>query len=326
MNFSDRRGLKNAANASLGQASWDPKKLILIHTGALLLLSLVLNIISSVLSRQIDGTGGLSGLGLRSVLSTIQALLPLLQALLIPFWEMGLILAMLNISRGKSATPDTLLGGFRRFGPVLRLSLLRGFLIMGILLASIYLSLMIYLVTPLSASLQNALLPLMDANGTLDPELAIEVLDPTLFLPFLCLMGVVALVMMMPVIYRYRMADYFLMDHPKAGAMLSLQMSQQLLFRKRIELFKLDLSFWWYYLLEGLAAVVFYSDVLLQAFGIQLPIDSTVLSYAVFVLYALCTLAVHWFARDRVEVTYAKAYDALLEAYPPMPGTNPTEE
>ena len=42
MTISDRRGLKQAARQAIAQATYDPKKLILIHTGASAVLSLVL--------------------------------------------------------------------------------------------------------------------------------------------------------------------------------------------------------------------------------------------------------------------------------------------
>lgn len=316
MEFSDRRGLKDAAKAALEQASCDPKKLILIHTGAQLALSLVLNLISTLLQQQIDSTQGLSGLGLASVLSTIQMVLSLGQSLVLPIWQMGLVMTMLNISRGKAASANTLLDGFRRFGPALRLTLLHSGLIMGAMVAAVYLGVLLYMMMPIPESMEAIL---MQPEAATDPAVLLS-LGPVL-LPFVGLMLLLFLVMVVPVIYRYRMADHFLMDHPNAGALIALHMSQRMLFRKRLELFKLDLHFWWYYVLEYLASLILFGDVLLLSLGISLPLSPTALSYVVFVLYALCTLALHWFAKDHLETTYAKAYDALLQDLPPMPGT-----
>ena len=120
MSTLNRSALKQTAAQRLVQATYDPQRLVLLHTGAVVALTLVLSAINYILQLQIRDAGGLSGLGTRTVLSTIQMLLQLGQLLLLPFWQFGLIYAALRICRQEEATPDTLLGGFRRFGPLLR--------------------------------------------------------------------------------------------------------------------------------------------------------------------------------------------------------------
>ena len=121
MSTLNRYALKETAAQRLAQATYDPQRLVLLHTGAVVALTLVLSAINYILQLQISDAGGLSGLGTRTVLSTIQMLLQLGQLVLLPFWQFGLIHAALRICRQEEATPDTLLGGFRRFGPLLRL-------------------------------------------------------------------------------------------------------------------------------------------------------------------------------------------------------------
>ena len=66
----DPRSLKAEADAALQAAAYDPQKLILIHTGVIMALSLVLTALDYLLEQQIGTTGGLSGMGTRSIRDT----------------------------------------------------------------------------------------------------------------------------------------------------------------------------------------------------------------------------------------------------------------
>ena len=123
MNISDRRGLKAEARDALAAASYDPKKLILIHSGASIALGLVLALVNYLLSLGIDGTGGLSGVGMRSILETAQSVLMIGQLTVAVFWQIGYIFAAMKIGKGETVGVRDLLQGFRNFGPVLRLRL-----------------------------------------------------------------------------------------------------------------------------------------------------------------------------------------------------------
>ena len=125
MDFRNRTALKQASRDSLFASKGDPKRIILIHTLVSLGVTFLLGAISFALERQISNTGGLSGLGLRSVLSTAQVVLQIAQMALLPFWEAGYYWATLKMARREDVQPGSLLEGFRRFGPYLRLTLLR---------------------------------------------------------------------------------------------------------------------------------------------------------------------------------------------------------
>ena len=85
MNIRQRRQLKAAAARSLQNAAYDPKKLVLIHTAAVLIFFAVLAVVDYLLEQQIGSTGGLSGLGTRTILATAQQVLQLSEQILIPF-------------------------------------------------------------------------------------------------------------------------------------------------------------------------------------------------------------------------------------------------
>ena len=78
---------KNRARDTLNNAACDTQKLTLLHTGAALAVSLVLTLLNLLLNRQIDTTGGLAGIGTRSVLELLQSVLSLGSSIAIPFWN-----------------------------------------------------------------------------------------------------------------------------------------------------------------------------------------------------------------------------------------------
>ena len=79
----------------------------------------------------------------------------------------------------------------------------------------------------------------------------------------------------------------------------------------RFALLKLDVSLWWYYLATGAATVICYGDMLLPMLGIELPVSERFAYFAFYVLYLMATFAILVFLRNRVEVAYALAYDAV---------------
>ena len=304
MDIYDRRGLKASARESLARAAYDPKKLILIHTGVTLVLSLVLALTDYLLERQIGGTGGLGGVGTRSVLETLQMALTAAQIIAVLFWQIGYVYAALRISRGQPAEPGHLLQGFRQVLPVLRLRLMVAVLYGAIGMMCVYLGILVFSFTPLADPVLVAF-----ETGTEEAMLmAMEQMMPSL----MCVIGGLMLVLMLPLYYRMRLAEYALMDDPRAGARQAIRRSRAMMRGNRVELLKLDLSFWWFYLCELLVAVVAYGDLFLPLLGLSLPWSATASYYVFFVLSCLCQLGLYWWKGNDVRITYAKFYEALL--------------
>ena len=80
------RDLKQRAATVLAPHSREVKKLILIHTAAVLALTLALMLIHYALDHGIESTGGLSDIGTRAMLTTAQMVLQLFQMVAVPFW------------------------------------------------------------------------------------------------------------------------------------------------------------------------------------------------------------------------------------------------
>ncbi len=307
MDIRNIRQLKKATASTLSSAVYPPKQLALLHTGLALGVSVLLTVLQFILSQQIDGTGGLSGLGARSVLSTVQTVLNLANTLLLPFWELGFVYAALQMARGQEAGPASLLQGFRRFFPALRLLLLQFILYIGIGILSAQISLMIFIVSPFSQSLFALL---QDFNQmTLDGDALAAVL-PAL-LPLYGIMLALFCAIAIPLSYRFRMAQFVLLDQPNTGALKALGASHRMMRYNRFALFRLDLSFWWFYGLQILSAVLCYGDVLLTALGISLPISEDISFFLFFGLHLALQLLLLWQAGSYVQTTYATAYDVL---------------
>lgn len=304
MDIRDRRGLKAAAEEALGAASHDPRKLILIHTAASVALSLVLALVDYLLEEQIGGTGGLSGVGNRAILETVQTVLMVAQLAAVLFWQIGYVFVALRISRRQSVGPESLLEGFRRFGPVLRLRLMETLLYGGRCLICIYAGSVIFSMTPWAAPMQAAY-----EIGT---EEALLLAMDECIVPLMGIVAVLMLLLMVPYAYRLRMADYVLMDRPKTGAMEAIRKSRLLMYRNRMNLFKVDLSFWWFYALEMLVTMIAYGDILLPIFGVELPWSATVSYYVFLVLCYIGQLVLYWWRGNTVQVSYAMCYEALL--------------
>lgn len=307
----DIKTLQNQTDRSLANASFDPKKLALLHAGISLAVSLVITVLQFVLDRGIASTGGLSGIGTRTLLSTAQMMLSTASLLLTPFWTIGFFRASLNIARGENATPATLLEGFRRFLPVMRLFLTQMVLYFGLLLLCSHAASVLYTLTPFSNGMLEIMEPLMN-----DPELAVQALESgeliNQLMPHMIgmyvILGILFAVLGIPLFYRFRMSQFVMMDDTATGALMAMRTSGLLMRGHRMELFRLDLHFWWFYAAQVLLAVIAWLDVLLPMLGIALPVNADVGFFLFYLVYILLNLLLTWLFTARIQTTYAHFY------------------
>lgn len=331
MDIRDRRSLKTEAKSALGTAVYSPGKLVLIHTGIMAAMTLLFIGADLLLQSFIASTGGLSGMGMRSVLSTVQSLLGMLSSAVLPVWSVCYYFAALRLSRRELAAPDSLMDGLRNLGPLVRLLLIACLLMFCIGMLCYMPSAGLYLLTPAAQTTMEALGPAVNeavASGSTsivldETAMAAAAGDGLLMLLILLLVTVVACV---PVFYRLYLAVYALADDPKAGALAALRKSMKLTKGNAMNLFRIDLSFWWFYVLEALAVALSYGDDLLYMAGVPLPLSETA---AVLLFQALSLagqMALYYFAKNKVLVTHAVAYDVLQsgrETVPPAAKKQP---
>lgn len=315
MDIRNRRALKQTAAQSLAGAPGQPKQAALAYAGIAAALSLLTGAVNLLVSNRIAGTGGLANMGLRSILSTIQSILPLVQMLIVMGLGLGYQAAALKMSRRQESSPKTLLDGFYRFGPLFRMSLLQTVIYMAIAFVGMYVSIQIFIMTPLASDLWEVLTPILSSVTSLDSEIVLD--EATLsaasmaMWPVFPIFAVLFLAAAAPIFYQYRMANFCLLDASKPGAITALRESRGMMRRNRFQLFKLDLSFWWFYLLELLVTVICYGDMLLPLLGVTLPWSDTVSYFLFYTLSLALQVGVYYLYLNRVNVTYATAYEAL---------------
>lgn len=321
----DHRALRQKAADRLSAAP-NQGKLVLLYVCVSAGLSLAAGLVSMLLESQIAGTGGLGGLQTRSILSTAQTMLNILLLIFIPFWNLGYASVALKLGRGKDATGSDLLNGFRRFGPVLRLLLLRLVVYFAVGFVAVQVASFVFAMTPWSEAFYQQMESsgILSATAELD-EAAMEALIPTM-IPYWIIAGALYVLALIPVTYRLRLAEYRLMDESTNGALMALLQSNRMMRGNCVAFFKLDLQFWWYYLAGLLVTLLCYGDVLLPLAGISLPFSAEVGFILFYVVSQAAQILLYWRCRNQVECTYICAYDALLETQvlpSPQPNNTP---
>lgn len=325
MLMSPPKVLKETAARQLPRAG-EPKKIVAAYAGILVAAAAISTGINLLLDSGIAHTGGLQSIGTRSMLSTISSLLPIVQLLISMCLSFGFSASMLRIARGQFASPRTLKAGLDRFGALLRTTILLDLMAVAIGIVSLNIASVLFSLSPLSRSFYEAAAPLMEEasffTGALDiaaQDALMEAMAP--FIPWIVgIFLVVFLALFLPVMYRYRMAYYFLIDNPSMGAFASVRASRQAMRGNCIALFKLDLSFWWYYILSSLAPLLLFGDIVLALLGVSLPLPALVTELIFYGLSLAAQFAVIYFFTDRVECAYAAAYDSLLPKQRPGTG------
>lgn len=324
MNIRDLGTLRQTVGERLGRASYDPRKLVLLHAAVSLGVTLLIALLDLFLSQQIDGTGGLAGMQTRTILETVRSALQFGGSIALPFWEVGIIYAAICLARGQEARPNELLSGFRRFGPVLRLLLVQGMLYFAVAMVCANISSFIFMLTPLAQPLVEAMTPMLEDASILNSQMVMDEATAEVIMansgPLLAIFCLLFLVAVVPLMLRFRLSEYLIMDGDP-GAMHAMLTSWKLTKGNVFALLKVDLSFWWFYVLQLLCGVVGYANLLLPAVGVDLPLSDEAAYVVFFLAQILLQLALYWWAGSRVYTTYALAYDTLLQPVqvPPPP-------
>lgn len=311
MTLFDRNEVKRTAKQTLAETQSNHKKLVLIHSGVMLAVTFALMLIDLLLSQKISATGGLGGISTRSTLVTIQSALRLAELAVIPFWQVGYTYLTLRLSQSEPVSFKTLTEGFLRLGPVLRLLLLQLalYLLIGIVASNI--STTIFMATPWAQPMIEIAEAIQQGVEYTDEMLLAATREYAIPLTIITLVLYIGLCA--PFFYRYRLAMYSLLDDEQTMALAAMRNSRILTKGQRMEIFKLDLSFWWFYACEVLAAALCFLDLILPSLGIALPLPREVVTFACFGIYAAAQLALHYWRKNEVNVTYAQVYNTLME-------------
>ena len=170
MTIFNTRELRDRGAAVAGRFRPEGRRLVALYCGVIALLSLGSNGLNLYLDSQIGNTGGLSGLGMRSVLQTIQQALSYVNMFFGPFWSAGFLLAVLGMTRGTAPRLDHLTGGFRRFGRILGGLAFEFLVVIALSMAAINLASIVFALTPRGQEVATMLEPLMADPNYLTPE------------------------------------------------------------------------------------------------------------------------------------------------------------
>lgn len=315
------KDLKQQAARRLEQTSAHPRKLVLIYTGLIVLLNLAINGLNFVLTEQIAGTGGLSGLGARSVLETLQTLLSYFSLFFTPFWEAGFLFAMISIVRGQDAQVPSLLQGFKRFGRIISYLFWQMTILFMLCFVLVYVVSFLFMMTPYGTAFVEVVEPLMTqsdfllADGSVNMELLMTESVIHAMIPMFVMFFAVLIPVYVWVSYHLRLTNFLLMEGTNRGALSSMIVSVKMMKGHKWQMLKLDLSFWWYHGLESLLVLVLYLDAFLPLLGVELPMDPTVAYFLTLSLYSLLELGLHLWKKAYVDATYVTAYETIYRQF-----------
>ena len=188
-------------------------------------------------------------------------------------------------------------------------------------MAVVYISATIFLLTPFSKPFLAVFEPILQsfdpmASQPITPEQLEAMLTPELLadaakasVPMLALFGLLFAGLSIPLFYRLRFIDFAVMDG--TGAISSVAKSMHMTRGYSLQLLKLDLHFWWFYVLQILTVVLCYGDMLLPLAGIALPFSEDVAFFLFYVLGILLQGLLLWQFQATVSGTYAQAYQNI---------------
>ena len=309
MNIPSAKYLKNKASNRLKDAP-EKKKIVLAYSGIVAGSSLLVQLIELLLSDQISKATGIQGIGTRSALSTASTVISVAQLLAVMCVALGYSAAILRIARGQYASVKSLKAGLERFWVLLRTRILQALILTAAAFMLCFLLMNLYMLTPFANNLITTLMPLT-AAGTLTTDAILSVWDGMLdaLLPFLVIYGILMLALAWYYACTYRLVDYLLIDRPQLGAIGAMRESRRMMRGNIKMLMRVDLSYWWYYLiLIGISLCT----SLISLVGLPLYALSPVLYYGLaLVLPPVLIITCNYFLCNKISVTYALFYDSL---------------
>ena len=297
------------------------RRLVLLYCIVLAALTLGSSGLNLVLDTRIDTTGGLDGIGMRSILETIQQILSYINQFFGPFWSAGFLTAMIAMVRGREPQVRDLTNGFRRAFRVLFHVAFEATAAFMLLVAVVNLSSLLFLLSPMGARFNELMAPLLSdpnlitAEGLLNESLISYQELSRLLLPMLVLTAAIYLPLYTLMAYSFRLSLYLVMDR-NIGAIPAHFLSIRLMRGHKWQLCKLDLSWWWYYLLGAACWVVGYLDLLLGLLGIPLPMNATVMFFVTLAAYCVLFTLLSLWKKCEVDASYVLFYENVM---PPEP-------
>lgn len=310
------KSLKQEAAERLSRLNCNPRKVLLVYAAVAFGVSLVAALMNVFLNSRVAQTGGLDGLEVKALWETTASVSELAITFLSPIWSLGLVAVVLGFARGKDAQPKDLTAGFHRFFAGLGLHLLTILLYLFASLIAIYIGTALMGFLADMDKLDAIMQPVVQALEA-DPNMAYDALAQILpwqellaclWLPMLVIFLLSAVVVLF-LSYRLRLASYYLMDGLGMGPIQAVRKSFSSMKGNVFAFIRLDLSYWWYYLLMALFGST--GLVTLIPFLLGMPQVSDLGAVGIQFLSSGALCALYWWKGAQVETTFALAYENL---------------
>lgn len=310
------KSLKQEAAERLDRLNCNPRKVLLVYAAVAFGVSLVAALMNVFLNSRVAQTGGLDGLEVKALWETTASVSELAITFLSPIWSLGLVAVVLGFARGKEAQPKDLTAGFHRFFAGLGLHLLTILLYLFASLIAVYIGTALMGFLADMDKLDAIMQPVVQALEA-DPNMAYDALAQILpwqellaclWLPMLVIFLLSAVVVLF-LSYRLRLASYYLMDGLGMGPIQAVRKSFSSMKGNVFAFIRLDLSYWWYYLLMALFGST--GLVTLIPFLLGMPQVSDLGAVGIQFLSSGALCALYWWKGAQVETTFALAYENL---------------
>lgn len=309
----DIRGLKERARDTLANTTPDYRRLVALHSAIMMGILFFVALANFVVGRIEIEADGLASLGVIAMLSTAQSFITTVTSFLVAFWQAGVLFTSLQIARRKRADFPMLTQGFHRLGVLLRFEILMAGIMLAVMMVALYGVVAYMLMVPMPKNLMTAMskLPVSDVQ---DPYAVFSQIPREMWnyvTPKLLILLAIMFTVTILLSYRFRMCQYAILDDEHVGARMSMGISNRLTKGYKWDLFKLDLSFWWYFGIQFLLALLADMPVALAKAGVQMPIPTDVLALITNLVYSGLTVLLAYFAGAYVQTTNALAYEDL---------------
>ena len=311
------RELKYRGAAAAEHFRPEGRRLVLVYCAVLALLGLGSNGLNLYLNSQISQTGGLGGLGMRSMLQTIQSVLNYVNMFFGPFWSAGFLLAMLGMVRGSAPRAEDLTGGFRRFGRIFSGMIFQLMVTILVVVGAANVASILFSMTPTGMRFAELMQQLASDPGFVTGDINLELVPLEGLLQGLSWLLGLTMVLFLPIYirisYSFRMATYLMVERPIGGFQAHFE-SIRLMRGYKWQIFKMDLSYWWYYVLGLIVAAVGYLDVILGLAGVEVPVNEMVLFFGTLAAYFVLLTGLYLWKKCDVDAAYVLAFEQI--AYP----------
>ena len=298
------KDIRSRAKKTLDYTPWDVKKLVLVFALVSWGVSFLLLGIDALLALGTEKAQGLSGLGVLSLLETASSALSLVFEIFNLFWLPGILYCGLMLLREQDPWPKGLLRGFKKWKSFVKLTILVYILIFALtmVLAPVISILSLPFMGGFEEILANMPENEADMVAYMEALPADQLIRATM--PMLIMAVVAVLAITIPLFYRARLVFLLLLDEEQLGVREAIRFSFKLTKGSCIQLFRLDLSFWWYYLLLALVNILPLGAELIGWSGTAATLGCSAVA-------AILGIGVYMLGLMKVNTANAVAYDHL---------------